>query len=173
MVLRFTPRSPRRRIRLVTVVCELTALPARLSRHRLRKLDASNGRQDHTASPYATIMIRPSIGTRRQSYNSDFQNCEVKYFLFGGLTRFLEIGSDLPDGWIGVPPRRLFVKEFAGIGFDRRIVRMPSGRKSLAPSASSSAQKFLRSASPPKQMRPPPVHLTEAALNITSRRGAT
>ena len=58
MALRLTPCSPRRRIRLVTVVCELTALSARLDRHRLRKLDASNGRQDHTASPYAKSTVR-------------------------------------------------------------------------------------------------------------------
>jgi hypothetical protein len=53
MVLRLIPRSPRRRIRLVTVVSGLTARPARLGEVGLRGLGASNGRQDHTASPYA------------------------------------------------------------------------------------------------------------------------
>ena len=53
MVLRLIPCSPRRRIRLVTVVCGLTARPARLGEVCLRRLGASNGRQDHTALPYA------------------------------------------------------------------------------------------------------------------------
>ena len=66
-------------------------------------LAPASRRQDHTTSPYAfvhssalarlnksvhriprptyvTTMIRPSIGTGRASYNSDFQNCEAKYF---------------------------------------------------------------------------------------------
>src|ERR1700688_2657108 len=54
MVLRLTPRSPRRRIRLVTVVCELTEYPRPVGPTLLRRLDTSNGRQDHTASPSAT-----------------------------------------------------------------------------------------------------------------------
>ena len=53
MVLRFSPRSPRRRIRLVTVVDELTAYPRPVGPTCLRQLDTSNGCQDHTASPYA------------------------------------------------------------------------------------------------------------------------
>jgi hypothetical protein len=58
MALRLTPRSPRRRIRLVTVICELAAALARLSQLRLRRLSISNGCQDHTASPYAGSVIR-------------------------------------------------------------------------------------------------------------------
>jgi hypothetical protein len=54
MVLRLTPRSPRRRIRLVTVVCELTEYPRPVGPTLLRRLDTSNGCQDHTASPSAT-----------------------------------------------------------------------------------------------------------------------
>ena len=54
MVLRFTPRSPWRRIRLVTVVGELTAYPRPVGPTCLRQLDTSNGCQDHTASPSAS-----------------------------------------------------------------------------------------------------------------------
>src|ERR1700738_16340 len=54
MVLRLTPRSPRRRIRLVTVVGELTEYPRPVGPTLLRRLDTSNGCQDHTASPSAT-----------------------------------------------------------------------------------------------------------------------
>jgi hypothetical protein len=48
------PCSPRRRIPLASVIGELTALapPGRASQ-RLRRLDASHGRQDHTVLPYA------------------------------------------------------------------------------------------------------------------------
>src|SRR5260370_41393179 len=49
MVLRFTPRSPRRRIRLVTVIGELTECPRPVGPTLLRRLDTSNGCQDHTA----------------------------------------------------------------------------------------------------------------------------
>jgi hypothetical protein len=47
-------RSPRRRIRLVTVVGELTASPRPVGPTRLRQLDTSNGCRNHTTSPYAT-----------------------------------------------------------------------------------------------------------------------
>jgi hypothetical protein len=47
-------RSPRRRIRLVTVVGELTAYPRPVGSTRLRQLDTSNGCRNHTTSPYAT-----------------------------------------------------------------------------------------------------------------------
>ena len=47
-------RAPRRRIRLVTVIGELTALRARSGSQHLRRLDTSNGRQDHTVLPYAS-----------------------------------------------------------------------------------------------------------------------
>jgi len=46
-------RSPRRRIRLVTVVGELTASPRPVGPACLRQLDTSNGCQNHTTSPYA------------------------------------------------------------------------------------------------------------------------
>jgi hypothetical protein len=70
MALRLTPRSPRRRIRLVTVACELAAPSTRLDRHRLRRLNASNGRQDHTASPYAKSVIRRSHAQNRSRGSS-------------------------------------------------------------------------------------------------------
>ena len=64
MVLRLMPRSPRRRIRLVTVTAGLMADPTRLDRARHRQLDTSNGCQDHTVLPYATTRLRqpPSSG---------------------------------------------------------------------------------------------------------------
>src|SRR6201747_965581 len=54
MVLRLITRSPRRRIRLVTVVDELAAHPRPVGPTRLRQLDTSNGCRNHTTSPYAT-----------------------------------------------------------------------------------------------------------------------
>jgi len=54
MVLRLITRSPRRRIRLVTVAGELTAYPRPVGPTCLRQLDTSNGCQDHTALPYAS-----------------------------------------------------------------------------------------------------------------------
>jgi len=59
---RFTPRSPRRRIPLVTVIRRLAADRTRLGRPRLRGLDTSNGCQDHTASPYAISAVRLRAG---------------------------------------------------------------------------------------------------------------
>src|ERR1700716_3454005 len=53
MALRLITRSPRRRIRLVTVADELTAYPRPVGPTCLRQLDTSNGRQNHTTSPYA------------------------------------------------------------------------------------------------------------------------
>ena len=58
MALRLMPCSPRRRIRLVTVVRELTAKGDPVGRLRLRELDTSNGCQDHTVLPYATSAVR-------------------------------------------------------------------------------------------------------------------
>src|ERR1700730_12995822 len=54
-------RSPRRRIRLVTVVGELTAYPRPVGPTRLRQLDTSNGCRNHTPPPYATtpFVCRP------------------------------------------------------------------------------------------------------------------
>src|SRR3981189_3678846 len=54
MVLRLISCSPRRRIRLVTVIGELTAWLSPVGPTCLRQLDTSNGCQDHTALPSAT-----------------------------------------------------------------------------------------------------------------------
>src|SRR6202022_2288813 len=54
MALRLITRSPRRRIRLVTVVGELAASPRPVGPACLRQLDTSNGCQNHTPSPYAS-----------------------------------------------------------------------------------------------------------------------
>src|SRR3954451_5377841 len=64
MALRLMPRSPRRRIRIVTVIRELTAELDPAGRLRLRELDISNGCQDHTVLPYADSAVRPA---RRRS----------------------------------------------------------------------------------------------------------
>jgi hypothetical protein len=47
-------RSPRRRIRLATVAGELTARAPGRAAADLRRLDTSNGCQDHTLWPYAS-----------------------------------------------------------------------------------------------------------------------
>src|SRR5258705_2710075 len=47
--------SPRRRIRLVTVIGGLTACPRPVGPTRLRQLDTSNGCQDHTVLPSASV----------------------------------------------------------------------------------------------------------------------
>ncbi len=62
MVLRLIPCSPRRRIPLASVAGGLKALakPGWISQN-LRRLDASNGRQNHTALPSA---ITPFVGAR-------------------------------------------------------------------------------------------------------------
>jgi len=54
MALRLISRSPRRRIRLVTVVSELTTCPRPVGSTCLRRLGISNGCQDHTVLPYAS-----------------------------------------------------------------------------------------------------------------------
>src|SRR5437879_3854514 len=69
MVLRLMPCSPRRRIRLVTVVSGLAVLrkPGRACKN-LRRLDTSNGCQDHTVLPSATRLRQeasPAVHTRR------------------------------------------------------------------------------------------------------------
>jgi hypothetical protein len=58
MALQLMARSPRRRIRLVTVIGELAILQARLGLQILRRLDTSNGCQDHTLLPYAATRLR-------------------------------------------------------------------------------------------------------------------
>jgi hypothetical protein len=62
MGLRLIPCSPRRRIPLASVAGGLKALakPGWISQN-LRRLDASNGRQNHTALPSA---ITPFVGAR-------------------------------------------------------------------------------------------------------------
>src|SRR5438132_11492506 len=59
MVLRLMPRSPRRRIHFASVADELTVRIARSGFANLRRLDASNGRQDHTVLPYAASSAKP------------------------------------------------------------------------------------------------------------------
>src|SRR6266568_8568039 len=49
--------SPRRRIRLATVAGELTTCPRPVGPTRLRRLDTSNGCQDHTLLPYASAPL--------------------------------------------------------------------------------------------------------------------
>jgi hypothetical protein len=58
MALRLIPRSPRRRIRLVTVVGGLKVCQNPVGPTRLRQLDTSNGCQDHTALPYAATSAK-------------------------------------------------------------------------------------------------------------------
>jgi hypothetical protein len=57
MVLRLMPRSPRRRIRLVTVADGLKDCLNPVGSTRLRQLDTSNGCQDHTVLPYAASPV--------------------------------------------------------------------------------------------------------------------
>src|SRR5438034_5489072 len=49
--------SPRRRIRLATVAGELTTCPHPVGPTRLRRLDTSNGCQDHTLLPSASAPV--------------------------------------------------------------------------------------------------------------------
>jgi hypothetical protein len=58
MALRLMPCSPWRRIRLASIAGELTARIARSGFANLRRLDASNGRQNHTALPSAFHAVR-------------------------------------------------------------------------------------------------------------------
>jgi len=58
MALRLMPCSPRRRIRLVTVAGRLMALRPRLGSQHLRRLDTSNGCQDHAVLPYAAVYAK-------------------------------------------------------------------------------------------------------------------
>jgi len=64
------PSSPWRRIRLASIASELTVRIARLSFANLRRLDASNGRQNHTVLPYAASSAKnsnqPSAGQPKQ-----------------------------------------------------------------------------------------------------------
>ena len=60
-------RSPRRRIRLVTVADGLKECLDPVGSTRLRQLDTSNGCQDHTLLPYAAsrLRLKASPGTAR------------------------------------------------------------------------------------------------------------
>jgi hypothetical protein len=57
MVLRLIPCSPRRRIRLVTVIRGLRTCLRPVGPTRLRELDTSNGCQNHTALPSASASL--------------------------------------------------------------------------------------------------------------------
>jgi hypothetical protein len=69
MVLRLMPRSPRRRIRLVTVAAGLIARRIRLDRFRHRQLGTSNGCRDHAVLPYATtpFVCAPVVRSQAQA----------------------------------------------------------------------------------------------------------
>src|SRR5437879_10748272 len=58
MVLRLMPSSPRRRIRLASVADGLKVCLNPVGSTRLRRLDTSNGCQDHTVLPYAAARLR-------------------------------------------------------------------------------------------------------------------
>jgi hypothetical protein len=69
MALRLMPRSPRRRIRLVTVIGGLRFCRTRLGSQHLHRFSTSNGCQDHTVLPYAATRLRqeasPGFGAVR------------------------------------------------------------------------------------------------------------
>jgi hypothetical protein len=58
MVLRLISCSPRRRIRLVTVICGLKVCLSPVGSTRLRELNTRNGCQNHTASQSAESIVR-------------------------------------------------------------------------------------------------------------------
>jgi hypothetical protein len=66
MALRLITRSPRRRIRLVTVIGELTEYPRPVGPTLLRRFDTSNGCRNHTTSPYAatSFVCAPAYRSR-------------------------------------------------------------------------------------------------------------
>src|SRR3978361_1625360 len=68
MALRLITRSPRRRIRLVTVIGELTASPRPVGPACLRQLDTSNGCRNHTTSPYAATRLRQRLRRAKASF---------------------------------------------------------------------------------------------------------
>jgi hypothetical protein len=67
MALRLMARSPRRRIRLVTVAAGLMASRIRSDRLRHRQLDTSNGCRNHTLLPYASapFVLRAVVAHER------------------------------------------------------------------------------------------------------------
>jgi hypothetical protein len=68
MVLRLIPRSPRRRIRLVTVANGLRLCETRSGPQILHWLDTSNGCQDHAALPSA---IAPLVCARASAHGQN------------------------------------------------------------------------------------------------------
>src|SRR5258708_34950122 len=66
MVLRLISCSPRRRFRLATVIGELAFLPNPVGPQNLRQLDTSNGCQDHTALPSASVPFVCALSNRSQ-----------------------------------------------------------------------------------------------------------
>jgi hypothetical protein len=68
------PRSPRRRIRLVTVIGGLRFCRARLGSQHLRQFSTSNGYQDHTVLPYAlaSLVWRDDNRSRQAALQSIF-----------------------------------------------------------------------------------------------------
>jgi hypothetical protein len=66
MALRLITRSPRRRIRLVTVIGELTEYPRPVGPTLLRRFDTSNGCRNHTTSPYAATRLRQRLRRARR-----------------------------------------------------------------------------------------------------------
>jgi hypothetical protein len=69
MVLRLMAYSPRRRIRLASVAGELTTCPRPVGPTCLRRLDTSNGCQDHTLLPYASAPFVLRDGTIAHEYS--------------------------------------------------------------------------------------------------------
>jgi hypothetical protein len=70
MALRLMPRSPRRRIRLVTVVGGLRDSSTRSGLNCHHRLGTSNGCQDHTVLPYATTSFVLRACTSLTRFNS-------------------------------------------------------------------------------------------------------
>ena len=85
MALRLMPRSPRRRIRLVTVADGLAVdrKPGRVE--NLRQLDTSNGCQDHTVLPYASapFVLRAvrSLTDKQPCDHARVRRCRVHHNL--------------------------------------------------------------------------------------------
>jgi hypothetical protein len=89
MVLRRMARSPRRRIRLATVAGELMARTPGWAAADLRRLDTSNGCQDHTLLPSASAPFvlrawiahgttRPAIACARDAAASTASHTNVR-----------------------------------------------------------------------------------------------
>ena len=131
MALRLMPCSPRRRIRLVTVVWRIEADQARSGRLRLRQLGTSNGCQDHTVLPYATApfvlragarsrITRPAITLARRRCRVHRIPSRVRDDRETPLLGWdgTDFSFDLPDGLSGI---------FFAEGLDRISVICPTG----------------------------------------------